>query len=147
MRLTTTKDNMFTLNPEKFIVSACVVLLTLTGCKTIPVAADASKLDVQVKWTEKSGCSRVSPPITLKGLPASTKFIEVRMVDLDLPTFNHGGGDIDYIGQTIIAEGSLKFFNGPCPPNPHNYKFTVNAINADKSAVVGVGEVNKRYPE
>ncbi len=64
------------------------------------------------------------------------------MVDLNTPSFNHGGGEVEFNGQTTIPEGALKHFNGPCPPTQHNYKFTVQAINADKSAVVGVGEVS-----
>ncbi len=124
-----------------------VTAFTIAGCNTMPVVDDAAKLDVQVVWTAKSGCSRVSPPISLQGLPASTKFIEVRMVDLDSPTFNHGGGELQFKGDATIPEGSLQYFIGPCPPSPHNYKFTVKAINADKSAVVGIGEVSKRYPE
>lgn len=126
---------------------ALVCALTIAGCKTIPVAENVTKLEVQVAWTAKSGCSRMSPPITIKGIPPNTKFIEVLMVDLDLTTFNHGGGEVEYKGQSSIDEGALKYFNGPCPPTPHRYQFTVKAINADKSAVVGVGEVVKRYPE
>lgn len=129
------------------IFSLLPLVLIVAGCASVPVAPGAASLDVSVSWTAKSGCSKISPPLVIKNLPADAKVIEVRMVDLNMPSFNHGGGDFQFAGSDVVAEGALKYFNGPCPPSQHSYKFTVKALNSDKSKIVGIGEVVKKYPE
>lgn len=125
-----------------------LAITLLSACSSIPVVKDASKLDVSVEWTDKSGCSLTSPPIRIKNAPKETKFIDVYMVDLNMPSFRHGGGMVAYDGSGLIAEGALSSFKGPCPPGTtHTYEFTVDALNADKSLIVGQGKVSKKYPQ
>ena len=107
-----------------------------------------SALGVEFSWTEKSGCSPVSPPIVVTSVPAETFFLNVRMVDLNVPDYMHGGGEVNHDGSGLIPEGALGNYAGPCPPGgQHTYRFTVQALNADKSLVLGVGESERLFPE
>jgi phosphatidylethanolamine-binding protein (PEBP) family uncharacterized protein len=53
------------------------------------------------------------------------------MVDLNLPSFRHGGGTISYQGGKELAAGAFSY-TGPCPPpgQRHNYRWTVRALDA-----------------
>jgi phosphatidylethanolamine-binding protein (PEBP) family uncharacterized protein len=53
------------------------------------------------------------------------------MVDLNVPSYPHGGGTISYQGGNQIAAGSFSY-KGPCPPEHqrHNYRWTVKALDA-----------------
>lgn len=119
----------------------------LSGCFAT-LDKNASKLNVAFEWTEKSRCSSISPPISVTNIPDSTKFLSVRMVDLNVPSYNHGGGEIAYTGSSSIQEGALKSFNGPCPPGgAHRYEITVQALNADKKVIVGQGSAIRQFPK
>jgi len=129
----------------KFI--SLLVIALLSACSSVPVAKDAAKLDVSIEWTDKSGCSLTSPPIHIKNAPKETKFIDIYMVDLDFTSFRHGGGVVAYDGSGLIKEGALNSYKGPCPQGTHRYEFTVDALNADKSLIIGQGKTVKKYPE
>ena len=46
--------------------------------------------------------------------------------------FNHGGGKVEYTGQTTIEPGAFKY-KSPCPPGVvHTYVWTVTAKNEKK---------------
>ncbi len=70
-----------------------------------------------------------SPAFTHANVPKGTATLEFRMVDLDAPHFNHGGGRVGYAGSSKIAPGAFQFI-GPCPPSTHRYEWTVTAFNA-----------------
>lgn len=125
-----------------------IAALLIAGCTSLPAAENAANLSVDVSWTADSRCSRTSPPIKVGNIPAGTKYLKVRMVDLNLPSYNHGGGEVEYSGNGTISEGALKSFKGPCPPGEtHNYEITVQAINADKSLMLGQGKTTRPYPD
>jgi len=122
-------------------------LAVLASCSTTKIAENAVPLDVSYSWTAKSGCQPVSPPITVNNVPSNTKYLRVSMKDLDAPNYHHGGGEVAYSGSGAIPEGALKSFEGPCPPGGfHRYVITVQALNADKSLVIGQGKKGKRFP-
>jgi hypothetical protein len=79
---------------------------------------------------------------------AGTAFLQVRMKDLDYP-HNHGGGTVAHDGSGVIPAGALKSYDGPQPPagQTHTYVFTVTALNADKSLILGEGRASRRHPE
>lgn len=127
-------------------IAACSSI-ALSGCSSIPVADNAAKLEVSFSWTAKSGCSPVSPPITVANVPGNAKYLKVTMVDLDKPSYNHGGGEISYRGVQDIPEGTLKSYDGPCPPmGSHSYEITVHALDADKKLIIGQGKSIRKYP-
>ena len=39
-----------------------------------------------------------------------------KLVDLDVKSYNHGGGWVEYKGQSTIEPGAFKY-KSPCPPN------------------------------
>lgn len=94
----------------------------------IPVAASAMSLGFS--WSGVAACSSRSPAFTLSGVPAGTKRLAFRMVDLNLPSYPHGGSTIDYQGGKVAA-GAVSY-TGPCPPagQQHNYSWTVQAMDA-----------------
>lgn len=129
-----------------FLVS--LALVTMVGCQTIPVAKNASVLDVNFTWSERSGCSIVSPVIEVGNIPQGTHYLSVEMKDLDKLSYYHGGGEVAYSGNGVIPEGALTSYRGPCPPaGSHTYKFTVQALNKSKDLILGEGESSRKYPE
>lgn len=52
------------------------------------------------------------------------------MVDLNVPTFHHGGSIIPYAGDAV-KRGAIRY-TGPCPPagQHHRYQWTVKALDA-----------------
>jgi len=74
------------------------------------------------------------------------------MIDLDMRTFNHGGGNLKneagFPSTFTIAEGALQSYTGPCPPNfsaqGHDYEITVIARDKNNQ-VLGKGSVVKTF--
>jgi Raf kinase inhibitor-like YbhB/YbcL family protein len=88
-----------------------------------------------------TGATNASPPLAWTGAPSGTQGFAIVMEDLDFPLIHWVVWDIP---STIasISEGSAAYkqggdwragmYGGPCPPpgEPHNYRFTVYAVNA-----------------
>ncbi len=123
------------------------LLLLFLGCVTTKVAPDAAELAVYFSWEGIEKCSGYSPEIKVSGIPAGTKFFEVKLKDLDAPQWDHGGGKAENNGSGIILAGALKNrYNGPCPPRgSHRYQFTVNAVNGE-GIIIGIGKAVKEFP-
>ena len=69
------------------------------------------------------------------------------MVDLDVPTYNHGGGTVPYKGQTTIACGALTNYAPPSPPSgSHSYQFNVTAFGPGNSTL-GTATFTRKFPE
>jgi phosphatidylethanolamine-binding protein (PEBP) family uncharacterized protein len=94
------------------------------------------------------GLSSPNPEIKLANVPAGTAFLKVTMRDYDRPNFNHGGGTIAYDGSGRVPEGALLNYRGPQPPagEVHSYEIKIQALNADKSLVLGEGMLVKKFP-
>jgi phosphatidylethanolamine-binding protein (PEBP) family uncharacterized protein len=126
-----------------------IVLCTFAiyGCNSSKVSENASVLNVSFEWTKASACSNISPPITVKNIPPETKFLKVEMVDLDLKTYDHGGGEVAHDGSNIMSKGALKSYAGPCPPVgvEHSYEITVQALNANKKLILGQGKAVRKF--
>ena len=135
---------------NKIVFAVLGAAVILTGCQTVKVAPDAAQLDVAFEWPTKSGCTAVSPAMTIGNIPAETKFLEIKLTDLDKPSYDHGGGVLAYDGTGKIAAGALppRGYAGPCPPMGwHRYEITVFALNADKSVALGTGSAMRKFPE
>ena len=136
----------------RFATGASVALL-LAACQTTggtsggaqtPAAAKAP-LDVGFSWAGTTACSSKPPAFVVKGVPEGTTRLRFRMTDLDVPTYNHGGGTVSYSGGSEIPAGAFSY-TGPCPPvGSHDYRFTVQALNAD-GAVIGEGSATRSFP-
>ena len=125
----------------------------LVGCNSIPVAKNAAVIGVdfgvdgkiQKKYTCEGSSRGTSPIVTLSNVPAGTKYLNFRMVDWDYTSYNHGNETLAYSGS-VIPEGGLKCYSGPCPPSSHRYEMTFEALNADKSLILGKGSAMRLYP-
>jgi phosphatidylethanolamine-binding protein (PEBP) family uncharacterized protein len=128
-------------------VSLLGAAISLAGCVTLKDAPNLTQLDVNFDWKPANRCSAVSPEFRITGIPADTKTLKFSMVDLNVPTFMHGGGNVPYLGGTTIKEGSFTYV-GPCPPagNQHRYEFTVQALNAAGDTVLARGKAVRVFP-
>ena len=69
------------------------------------------------------------------------------MVDLNVPSYNHGGGSVPYTGQKTIPCGALNSYSPPSPPSgSHSYQFTVTAYGSGKN-VLGTSTTMRKFPE
>jgi phosphatidylethanolamine-binding protein (PEBP) family uncharacterized protein len=91
----------------------------------------ATAMSLSFSWIGVARCSSSPPAFTLSDVPAGTRRLAFNMVDLNLPSYPHGGGTISYQGDQIAA-GSFSY-QGPCPPagQRHNYRWTVKALDAE----------------
>src|SRR5690606_1164609 len=85
------------------------------------LAAPASAFEIGFDWSGLKNCKSgnpstvASPQFALKDVPEGTKFIKFRLVDRDVPGFNHGGGVVAWTGEKTVAAGAFKY-KQPCPP-------------------------------
>lgn len=109
-----------------------------------PSAAVAFSISVSWRGTAKCFDSQ-SPIIRLSRVPKSTKSIRFHMTDLDAPSYPHGGGTVAYHGQRRLAKGAFSY-KGPCPPAPHRYRWTAQALDAS-GKVVGRAQTTLRFAQ
>ncbi|PLX38786.1 MAG: phospholipid-binding protein [Hyphomicrobiales bacterium] len=85
-----------------------------------------------------------SPPISMRGVPKGTAKLRFRMIDQDAPNYPHGGGTVKWTGKGSLPYGAFRY-KGPCPPRPHTYQITVEAL--DKSnKVLAKARAKRRFP-
>lgn len=100
----------------------------------IPLCDDGSPNDVS------------NPIFTLSGVPTGTKEIEFEMIDLDAPSYQHGGGTVKYTGQKVIEKGAFEY-ESPCPPGEtHTYEWQANAKDANGDSI-GKATARTNYPK
>ena len=103
------------------------------------------------KWGDIPKCTtgnpnRVNNPIfELKGLPDGVTKLTFRMIDKNVPSYNHGGGKINnYDGSLVIEPGAFKY-KSPCPPNgKHTYEWVIKAYEGNKK--VATAKSSLKYP-
>src|SRR5258706_15881983 len=111
-------------------VTAVTAVLTTIGAVDL-ACSDAIAMSLSFSWTGVARCSSNPPAFTLSDVPPGTSRLAFNMIDLNLPSYPHGGGTISYQGGGQIAAGSFSY-KGPCPPEHqrHNYRWTVKALDA-----------------
>ena len=95
----------------RLFLIVCFFIL-VSGCTEAEMSGDAVTLDVNFEWTKESGCSNISPPITVTNIPKETKYLKVSMIDLDFMNMDHGGCEVPYTGSNTINEGALSPYLG-----------------------------------
>tara|TARA_R110000868_G_scaffold408144_1_gene690524 strand:- start:6826 stop:7227 length:402 start_codon:yes stop_codon:yes gene_type:complete len=126
--------------------AAIAAIILLAGCQTTKDAPNLVALGVDFTWHGTQACSSVPPAFEIANIPEGTATLEFRMTDLDVPSFNHGGGSVKYTGSGSIPAGSFSY-TGPCPPGgTHDYEFVVSAVNAAGDTVLGRGSATKSFP-
>jgi phosphatidylethanolamine-binding protein (PEBP) family uncharacterized protein len=128
------------------------IFLTLLLLITTTEYLYAQTLNVDFKWMLKHQCSKSSPELKVENIPKGTVEMRIQMIDLDMRTFNHGGGNLKneagFPATFTIAEGALQSYTGPCPPNfssfGHDYEFFVVAVDKQNNEV-GKGSKKKTF--
>ena len=120
--------------------------LALASCQTTKDAANVAPLEVQFDWTLQDKCNGTSPAFIVRGIPAGTASLSFRMTDLDVPSYDHGGGTVANDGSGKVARGAFTYV-GPCPPSgSHRYQFAVTALNASGDTILGRGTAMRVFP-
>ena len=115
----------------------------LLGASPRPAAAQAFAIDFS--WQGIARCTDRSPEIRLSGVPAGTRTLDVQMVDLDVPSFKHGGSAVAYDGEAAIRAGAVRYV-GPCPPGQrHQYRITVTARDPG-GKTLGAASMTHEFP-
>lgn len=134
----------------KFLAPA-VFSLALAGCNTAgdkPTPADEAtlaKLSLSFRW-----CG-ASPEFKVGNVPATAKTLRFNMVDRQVPSYRHGGGEVPFTGRgsASVPCGALSGgYNGPSPPPPqvHDYEWTVTALDAAGNTLA-TGTAVRKFPE
>lgn len=131
---------------RKFMLSVTALSLSL-----FLTPAHAADFGISFDWGNIKSCTngrpkRVpNPAFTLRNVPEGTARIQFRMKDLNVPSYNHGGGKAKYTGSNTIAPGAFKY-KSPCPPDGrHTYQWTATAQDA-KGKKLAVATAQKPYP-
>ena len=86
-----------------------------------------------------------NPAFTVKGLPKGTDSVEFRLTDLNVPSYNHGGGTLKMSADGKVPPGLFKY-SSPCPPDGvHTYEWTATARQGSK--VLARAKAQRKYPE
>lgn len=130
---------------------AALLLLTV-GCaknqNKIEIPKDAAEMVVTFSWEGIAACAHDSPEIRVADIPEGSAELQVKLTDLSLPDWNHGGGSVTPDGSGIIPAGALDAgYNGPCPPpgTRHKYEFSVMAMD-DQGVIIGFGRSRQKFP-
>jgi hypothetical protein len=111
-----------------------LVGLAAAGCATVDTSK-LPKMGVDLAFDQKHKCQGVSPEIRLANVPTGITSYEVRMTDLDVPSFHHWAQTIPAAGP-VVREGAGSGYFGPCPPSgTHRYQVEVIARDGQKQPV------------
>jgi phosphatidylethanolamine-binding protein (PEBP) family uncharacterized protein len=109
--------------------------------------------DIGFDWAGLKSCTSGnpgtvdSPTFTLSDVPAGTKYLRFKLVDRNVPGFNHGGGIVAWDGSPTIPSGAFKY-KQPCPPNgSHTYEWQATAQTEKKGGKLGATKAQRKYPE
>jgi phosphatidylethanolamine-binding protein (PEBP) family uncharacterized protein len=135
------------------MIKKCTWIIMMVFFITAPVLA--SEFAISFDWGDIHLCTSgnpntvANPKFVLSNVPKGTQFIKFTMTDLDVPSYNHGGGTIKYTGKNVIKPGAFKY-KSPCPPDgSHRYRWT--AVAKKKKSIfggtIGKAKATKRYPK
>ena len=121
------------------------------GC-TAAMATPAAAFDINFDWSGLKLCNSGrpnvvgSPAFALKDVPNGTKYIKFKLVDKDVPGYNHGGGTVAYSGEKSIPAGAFKY-KSPCPPSgKHTYEWRATAQSSKNGGRIKVAKAARKYP-
>jgi len=135
----------------KILAGLTVSMGVLAGSMS---GANAEDFTLAFEWGDIPLCTSGRPNVvdnptfTISGVPEGAKYIVFKLTDLDVPSYNHGGGTIEYTGQTVIEPGAFTY-QSPCPPNgSHTYEWTASADDSDSifSDTLGKAKASVSYP-
>jgi phosphatidylethanolamine-binding protein (PEBP) family uncharacterized protein len=119
----------------------------------IGLATPASSFEIAFTWNGLRSCTSgnpntvANPSFVLTDVPEGTKYIRFKLVDKNVPGFDHGGGVVAYSGQATIEQGAFKY-KSPCPPSgTHKYEWTATAQSKKSGGKLAVAKALRVYPE
>ena len=119
-------------------VRVCIAAAVLFAMGT----AHAAAFSMSFQW-----CGSGSPAFSLRDVPRGTTTLQFHMVDLQVPSFPHGGGTVAYKGQATVACGALTNYTPPSPlSGSHSYQITVTAFGPG-NAKLGSTTFTRKFPE
>ena len=112
-----------------------LAMLAVAAVSAFAQTANLPKMDVDFSFEQKHKCQGVSPEIRLGNVPAGVVSYDVKLTDLDVPSFQHWSQAIRATGPVIPGGAGVGYF-GPCPPSgTHRYEIVVTARDAQKKPV------------
>lgn len=112
------------------------IAATLLSLGFIAAPASAGAFEIGFDWGNIPRCTSGnpntvgSPAFTVRNAPAGTAQILFKLVDLDVPSYNHGSGVVPYNGGAKVDAGAFRY-KSPCPPNgSHTYQWIATAYDA-----------------
>lgn len=117
------------------------------------LATPAASFEIAFSWDGLKSCTSgnpntvSNPTFVLKDVPEGTNYIRFKLVDKNVPGFDHGGGIVAYSGEAKIEPGAFKY-KSPCPPNgTHKYEWTATAQSKKSGGKLSVAKAVRAYPE
>ena len=116
--------------------------------------ASADEFSISFEWGDIPLCNTgkpntvSNPRFELTNVPDGTKFIYFKMKDLDVPQYDHGGGVVEFTGQSIIEPGAFTY-RSPCPPGgSHTYQWEATAKSKKSmfGGKLGKAQASVDYP-
>ncbi len=126
----------------KHIALAAALAMLATGAQAeMTLAFDWGKIP---RCTTGRPNTVPSPTFVLKGVPKGTTTVTFRLKDLDVPSYNHGGGKVKMATSGKVPSGVFKY-KSPCPPSGrHTYEWTATAKAGNKT--LASAKARKTYP-
>ena len=128
-------------------------MANLAAAVSVFLAGPAAAFDIQFDWSGLKACNNgapntvASPAFTINDVPEGTKFIRFKLVDKNVPSFNHGGGVVEWSGEKVIPAGSFRY-KSPCPPGGvHLYEWTATAQSKKNGGALAKAAAARTYPE
>lgn len=127
------------------------VILTLGAIAGSIAPASSADFGLAFEWGNIKKCTSgypntvPNPAFSLQNVPKGTASIQFRMVDRNVPSYQHGGGTVKYTKGSKIAPGAFKY-KSPCPPSGrHTYEWTATAKDS-AGKTLGEAKARKAYP-
>lgn len=111
-----------------------------------------AEFKISFDWTGLKSCTSGRPNVVknpafkVSGVPAGTTVIQFKMKDLDVPSYNHGGGWVKMSADGTAPVGAFKY-KSPCPPSgSHTYQWTAVAKTKKSGKVLAKAAAALKYP-
>ena len=123
------------LSPLAFVISL-----------TVLPSVHAADFSFKFSWCEST------PEFVLSNIPKTTAKLDLKMQDLDVPSFNHGGAVIAYAGNNGKAKIECGAFISqtwypPTPPSgSHTYQWTIRALDKNGKDLA-TAMAQRKFPE
>ena len=125
----------------------------LTVLATMMLAAPAAaEFKFSFDWSGLKLCNTgrpntvTNPAFKVSGVPAGTTVIQFKLTDLNVPSYNHGGGWVKMTADGTAKAGSFRY-KSPCPPSgQHSYQWTAIAKTKKNGKTLAKATAARKYP-